>query len=85
MPTSSPRALRKLDLACGASEKNTAILPYSAPVCRFCFVPLLCPYSLAEFMPNENSIHTCATPANNAYIMQQIIIGPGCLIFDCMS
>lgn len=48
MPTSSPRAVRKGDLAHCASEKNAAVLPYSAAVSLLCFVPLLYPYAQAE-------------------------------------
>lgn len=48
MPTSSPRAVRKGDLAPCASKKNAVVLLYSAPGSLLCFVPLLYPYARAE-------------------------------------
>lgn len=80
----------KGDLAHCASEKSAAVLPYSAAGALHCFVPPLYPrmhgLNLWGLDPsNENYIHTRATPAYTAYIMQQMSIGARVSKFDSIS
>ncbi len=54
-----------------------------------CFVPLLYPMHGLNLwgldQPNENYIHSRATPAYTAYIMQQMSIGARVSKFDSIS